>query len=304
VRIGVAATPWVAVPTLEWLSSTEHELVLIITQPDRPAGRGRDLRESSVGAWGRAHQLKVLKPESPESLVAELSGVDLVISIGYGVILPLSVISIPEFGFINLHFSLLPSWRGAAPVQRAILNGDSTSGVTVFQLDAGMDTGPIFISAPVQIESNDSSADVLEKMAALGPTVIEKTLDLISRQISPVPQRSDGVSYAPKIRKEEGKIAWESSALIIDRQVRALTPAPGAWTIWRGEKLKISKIHIRPSGIILKEGEISTVDGSVLVGCGTQEVVSIEGLTPAGKKLMCATEWINGARLSVGESFG
>ena len=144
-RLGVAATPWVALPTLDWLSSSEHELALVITQPDRPAGRGRSVRKSAVGEWAHAHNVPVVKPELSLDLLRELDGLDLVITIGYGVILPIAVLSIPRFGFINLHFSLLPAWRGAAPVARAILNGNTTSGVSVFQLDAGMDTGPIFV---------------------------------------------------------------------------------------------------------------------------------------------------------------
>ncbi|HEX7404493.1 MAG TPA: methionyl-tRNA formyltransferase, partial [Candidatus Nanopelagicaceae bacterium] len=220
-RVAVAATPSVALPTLDWLHTSEHELSLVITRPDRPAGRGRTLRGSVVAQWAQAHEVVVLKPESSEALVQKLLNVDVVITIGYGVILPIAVLSTPKFGFINLHFSLLPSWRGAAPVQRAILHGDTTSGVTVFALDAGMDTGPIYVSQQMMIEPDENAAHLLERMAALGPTVVAKALDLVSQEFAPVPQRAEGVSYAPKITKDEAKINWGVSATSIDCQVRA-----------------------------------------------------------------------------------
>lgn len=302
-RVGVAATPWVALPTLDWLSSSEHELALVITQPDRPAGRGRSVRQSAVGEWAQAHNVPVVKPESSLDLLRELDGLDLVITIGYGVILPIAVLSIPKFGFINLHFSLLPAWRGAAPVPRAILNGDRTSGVSVFQLDAGMDTGPIYVSRQMAIDRNENAGQLLERMAAVGPEVISQTLELIAHQRVPVPQESDGASYAAKISREDSRIAWTQSALVVDRQVRAYTPEPGAWTLWRGEPLRISKANIATSGASLMPGEISKVDNLLLVGCGSKEVMEIVEVTPAGKRVMNATEWLNGARLSAGDFF-
>jgi len=303
VRVGVAATPWVALPTLDWLSSSEHELALVITRPDRPAGRGRSVRQSAVGEWAHAHNVPVVKPGSSLDLLKELDGLDLVITIGYGVILPIAVLSIPKFGFINLHFSLLPAWRGAAPVPRAILNGDTTSGVSVFQLDAGMDTGPIFVSRQMEIDRNENAGQLLERMAAVGPEVISQALELIAHKRPPVPQESKGVSYAAKISREDSRIDWTQSALVVDRQVRAYTPEPGAWTLWRGQSLRISKADIATSETSLMPGEISKLDNILLVGCGSKEVMEIAEVTPAGKRVMNATEWLNGARLGVGDFF-
>ena len=302
-RIGVAATPSVALPTLEWLLSSEHELRVVFTQPDRPAGRGRVLRESPVGQWARAHDVFLLKPESPADLLNGVEEIDVVITIGYGVILPISVLTIPRFGFINLHFSLLPAWRGAAPVARAILGGDLISGVTVFQLDAGMDTGPIYVSKMVPISPAENTGEVLQHMAAIGPSVIKEALDLISQQIPPVRQSMDGVSYAGKISKMDARLNWNKNAETLNREIRAFTPEPGAWTLWRGQPLQISKAQITSHNIHLTPGEISAMDGSVFVGCGVDEWIRIERLTPAGKKEMGASEWLNGSRLKVGEHF-
>ena len=302
-RVGVAATPAVALPTLDWLLSSEHELALVITQPDRPAGRGRNLRESIVGTWARSHDISLVKPESAESLRDKLADVDIVVTIGYGVILPMSIISIPEFGFINLHFSLLPAWRGAAPVPRAILHGDTVSGLTVFQLDAGMDTGPIYVARELKIDRLESAGQLLERMAALGPTVISLAFDKILRKIAPKPQSEEGISYADKIHRADARIDWNCSANLIDRQVRAFTPNPGAWTTWRGDSLKVTNARIAHSAEPLRPGEVFVRDGLLLVGCGSREAIEMERLTPTGKKEMTVADWLHGARVISGESF-
>lgn len=302
-RIGVAATPSVALPTLDWLFSSAHELACVITQPDRRAGRGRLFRESPVGQWAREHGVPVLKPETSEDLLEKLDDLDLIITIGYGVILPEAVLSIPKFGFINLHFSSLPAWRGAAPVARAILNGDATTGVTVFKLDAGMDTGPIFVSREIAIGPQESAGELLQRMAEVGPAVVAEALEFIADGAVPTVQSADGVSYAAKIHKEDARIDWGKSAVVLDRQIRAFTPEPGAWTLWRGQPLGISKAQLANSEILLKPGEISLLAGSLLVGCGTNEVLIVEKLRPAGKREMAATQWFNGARALAGEIF-
>lgn len=300
-RVGVAATPSVALPTLDWLISSEHELALVITQPDRPAGRGRNLRESVVGTWAQSHDISLVKPESAEFLVDTLADVEIVVTIGYGVILPTSIISIPKCGFINLHFSLLPAWRGAAPVPRAILQGDTVSGVTVFQLDAGVDTGPIYVARELKIDPMENAGQLLERMAAVGPAVISAAFDKILHNIAPLPQSEVGVSYAAKIHKADARIDWSCSAGLIDRQVRAFTPSPGAWTTWRGNSLKVTKAHMANSVALLKPGEVLIRDGLLLVGCGSREAIEVERLTPTGKKEMTVNDWLHGARVVSGE---
>jgi len=302
-RIGVAATPSVAIPTLDWLRESEHELTLVITRPDKPAGRGRSLKESVVAQWALAHGVECVKPVASEELFESLAFVDLVVTIGYGVILPVEILSIPRFGFINLHFSLLPAWRGAAPVQRAILNGDEKFGITVFALDSGMDTGPLYVQREILIEPYESAGEMLDRMAALGPEVIAETLTLIESGTNPSPQGSEGVTYASKISKEQARIAWSKNVKDVDRQIRAFTPEPGAWTSWRNSTLRVDRARPFPTDHKIAPGAILVQDGNVIVGCADGEALILEEVTPAGKKVMSAKSWANGARIMNGESF-
>ena len=302
-RIAVAATPSVAIPTLDWLHGSEHDLVLVITQPDRPAGRGRTIRPSQVASWAAAHNIACIKAETPDELAVPLAQVDLVITIGYGVILPEWILNVPLRGFVNLHFSLLPKWRGAAPVQRAILNGDEDLGLTVFALDAGMDTGPIYVQHSIPNQPYENSGQCLQRMAILGSELVAEAIDLVESRVLPVKQSNSGVSYAPKITKEDARIKWSNNAVKLNRQIRAFTPEPGAWTTWRDASMRITRARPYSIDHQLKSGEVTLHDGNVVVGCGEGSALVIEELTPAGKKVMTAKSWINGARALPGESF-
>ncbi len=302
-RIAVAATPSVAIPTLDWLHGSVHDLLLVITQPDRPAGRGRSLRPSQAASWATAHDVPCIKPERSDELAEPLARVDLAITIGYGVILPQRILNVPLHGFINLHFSLLPRWRGAAPVQRAILNGDKELGLTVFALDAGMDTGPIYVQRSISNEPYENSGECLRRMAVLGSELVAESIDLIESRVLPVKQADSGVSYAPKITKEEARIEWSHNAVKLNRQIRAFTPEPGAWTTWRDAPMRITRARPYSTDHQLKNGEVIFHDGNVVVGCGERSALVIEQMTPAGKKVMSAKSWINGARALAGESF-
>lgn len=302
-RIGVAATPSVAIPTLDWLAQSEHELVVVITRPDKPAGRGRALKESIVGQWARAHDVACVKASAPEELREVLTSVDVVVTIGYGVILPIEIISLPKFGFVNLHFSLLPAWRGAAPVQQAVLHGDQHLGVTVFALDAGMDTGPIYVQREISTDTNSTAGEILESMAALGPVVISETLNLIYSSVAPVAQDAANASYAPKISKEDARIKWHKSALEVDRQIRAFTPEPGAWTTFRESALRVERARLTNSSKGGEPGQVFIQNGNLIVSCANGEMLFIEELTPAGKKKMTAQSWVNGSRVLAGDKF-
>lgn len=302
-RIGVAATPGVAIPTMDWLRDSKHELNLVITRPDRPAGRGRALKESVVAQWASTHGVECVKPVSSEDLFDSLAFLDLVVTIGYGVILPIEILKIPRFGFINLHFSLLPAWRGAAPVQRSILNGDQVSGVSVFALDSGMDTGPVYVQREVPIHPYENAGELLAHMAVLGPEVVSETLSMIESGIPPTTQSHDGVTYAKKITKEEARIAWTSNGLEIDRKIRAFTPEPGAWTLWRNSTLRIDRARLFPLDDDIRPGVILVQGERVVVGCAGGDGLIIEEVTPAGKKTMSARSWANGARIGAGEHF-
>ena len=300
-RIGVAATPDVAIPTLNWLLQSEHEIALIITQPDRPSGRGRLLQESIVGQWAQGYGIPLIKPEKPQELIGKIEELDLVLTIGYGVLLPESILSLPRHGFLNLHFSLLPAYRGAAPAQRALHNGEFVTGVSVFKLDKGMDTGPIFTQESITIDSAWRSFELLQHLADLGPEVVRRSFEMIQDGKTPSDQIGTP-SLAPKITKSEAKIDFTQDADHISNAIRAFTYEPGAWTVWKDEPFKICATAFSD----LKNrtpGEIFVIEKSVFVATGSQ-ALEILRVIPAGKKEMDAIDWAHGARLNGGEIFG
>ena len=299
-RIAVAATPGVAIPTLDALLASEHELICVITRPDAPAGRGRALQSTPVANWAEVNSVKLFKPETSQSLGELVAGLDLVVTVGYGLLLPTDVLEKPTHGFINLHFSLLPRWRGAAPVQRAIEAGDSITGVTVFQLDAGMDTGPIYLSAQIPLSSTTTADQLFDSLANLGVEPVLKTLDLIERGDRPSPQEDAGATRAYKLSKEEGLIDWNLDAEVINRKVNAFSPDPGAWSNFRGQVIKINKMRF--SNEVVNAGVLKAVDKSVYIGTATSALELLE-VTPSGKSQMSAFSWANGARLTATDMF-
>jgi methionyl-tRNA formyltransferase len=300
VRIAVAATPGVAIPTLDALLASKHELICVITRPDAPAGRGRALQSTPVANWAEVNSVKLFKPETSQSLGELVAGLDLVVTIGYGLLLPTDVLEKPKHGFINLHFSLLPRWRGAAPVQRAIEAGDSITGVTVFQLDAGMDTGPIYLSAQIPLSSTTTADQLFDSLANLGVEPVLKTLNLIERGDRPSPQEDAGATRAYKLSKEEGLIDWNLDAEVINRKVNAFSPDPGAWSNFRGQVIKINKMRF--SNEVVNAGVLKAVDKSVYIGTATSALELLE-VTPSGKSQMSAFSWANGARLTATDMF-
>jgi len=301
-RLGVAATPEVALPTLNWLQSSGHALVRVISQPDKPSGRGQEMHSSPVSQWAKANSIELNNPATVAEIDNALSDLDLLITIGYGRILPAQTLSIPMHGCINLHFSLLPKFRGAAPVQRAIESGESESGVTVFALDPGMDTGPIYTSITVPIEPTMRSFELLEKLSVIGVTAIEDALIAIESGIAPVAQTGQA-SIASKITREEAALDWNASSTTLHNKIRAFYPQPQAWTNFRGQPLKISAAKISGSDIKLEPGELRVVENECLIGTGDASLV-LETLTPAGKKEMSALDWSRGARFESSERCG
>ena len=270
-KIIVAATPDVAIPTLNWLATSEHQLLSVITQPDRPAGRGRSLKESVVSEWARENEIPCFKPASVTETATLIEGADVLLTIGYGVLLPENLLSIPPHGCLNLHFSLLPRWRGAAPVQRSIEAGDSVSGVTVFQLDPGMDTGPIYSVKRFALDSDITSDELFIELGALGVEAVEDSLNAIKSGIRPEPQKNDGAMRAMKISKEECEIDWNLDAQLISQRIRAFTSLPGAWTRFRGEVVKIDSVNI--SEETLQPGLLKVVNKELLVGTATEALL-------------------------------
>lgn len=300
-RIAVAATPAVAIPTLEWLNESEHLLAAVITQPDRPAGRGRVLTQTKVAEWANQQSLPLIKSDSFPELEKVASSVDLLITIGYGVILPPNVLDAPRYGCINLHFSLLPSWRGAAPVQRSIEARDALTGVTVFAMDEGMDTGPIFSQLRFALDSDITSDELFLELSELGVVAIQNSLFDIENGVKPKAQSLSGISHAKKLSKAEGLIDWDSEAETVSAKIRAFTSNPGAWTTFRGNVMKIDKVEI--SKISIPAKEIIFLDGQLLIGTSTY-ALNIQSLTPSGKTTMKGSDWARGARLIAGESCG
>ena len=298
-KIAVAASPEVAFPTLEYLLASQHELALVISRPDSQVGRGRELTPTAVSSWAMAHGIELYRPNKAADLDERLKSFDLVITIGYGVLLPEFILSQPKYGFINLHFSLLPKFRGAAPAQRAIIEGVTETGVTVFQLDAGMDTGPIYRQAKHFIKLNTTAGELLNELALLGPSAIGQTISAIESGIQPIPQDHSIATGAAKLGKAEAQIDWANSAGQIVNKILGFAPNPGATAKFRGEVLRILRAQV--SEISLPVGEISLTNGSVVVGTSTNAVELLE-VTPAGKKAMSASAWANGARLVAGET--
>ena len=301
-RLGVAATPEVALPTLNWLQTSAHTLVRVISQPDKPSGRGQEMHSSPVSQWAKASSIDLINPATVAEIDKALSDLDLLITIGYGRILPSQTLSIPKHGCINLHFSLLPKFRGAAPVQRAIEAGERESGVTVFALDPGMDTGPIYTSITVPIEPTMRSYELLEKLSVIGVTALENALIAIESGVAPVPQTGQA-SIAAKITREEAALDWNASSRALHNKIRAFYPQPQAWTNFRGQPLKISSAKIAVTDIKLEPGELKVVGNDCLIGTGDACLV-LEKLTPAGKKEMSALDWSRGARFESSERCG
>lgn len=297
-RLAVAASPEVAIPSLEAIVASNHTLVRVISQPDKPAGRGKVLTPTPVSSWAILREIELVRPINAGEMAASIEDLDCVITIGYGQLLPENILQIPRYGFLNLHFSLLPRWRGAAPVQRAIEAGDPVSGVTVFKLDAGMDTGPIYTTHRFALDDDISSDELFVELGLLGVDAVLETLQKIEAGEKPIAQSETGATRARKLSREEAKIDWNLDAKTISAKIRAFTSNPGAWCNFRGAAIKIASPVI--SELTLEPGEISLVDKRVLIGTSTQ-ALEIGFITSSGKSPTPATAWANGARLTEGE---
>jgi methionyl-tRNA formyltransferase len=311
VRVVFAGTPDAAVPALRAVLGSSHEVLAVVTRPDAPAGRGRRLTASPVGELAAEHGLEVLKPRRPRDpdfvqRLRELAP-DCCPVVAYGALLPQEVLDVPVHGWVNLHFSLLPAWRGAAPVQRAVMAGDQVTGASTFRLDAGMDTGPVFGVMTETVRPTDTSGELLGRLAEAGAGLLVATLDGIEDgSLSPVPQATDGISLAPKVEVADAQVDWSAPAARVDRLVRGCTPAPGAWTTVGGDRLKLGPVEVvqRPEGADgLVPGVLEVGRRDVLVGTGT-DPVRLSTVQPSGKRPMPAADWARGARRQSGDEVG
>lgn len=306
-RVIFAGTPAFAVPALRALVIAGHDLVLVLTQPDRPAGRGLRTTLGQVKEAARQLGLPVLQPltlRDPGALgPLAAAGADVMVVAAYGLILPQAVLDLPRHGALNIHASLLPRWRGAAPVQRALLAGDAESGICIMQMDAGLDTGPVLRREALPIAPDDSAGTLERKLADLGARLIVATLaDLARGAVRPTPQPAAGVSYAHKIGKAEAWIDWTRSAAQIDRQIRAFNPSPGAATRLRGETIKIWSAAQVPAASAPPGTIIRSASAGVDVACGTG-ALRLRELQRAGGKRLPADAFLRGHALAPGDAF-
>ncbi|MGH3935875.1 MAG: methionyl-tRNA formyltransferase [Pseudonocardiaceae bacterium] len=306
-RLVFAGTPEVAVPSLQaLLDSARHEVVAVLTRPDAPAGRGRRQARSPVRVLADEAGLEVLTPSrlgGPDFL-AQLSALapDCCPIVGYGALVPRAALDIPRHGWVNLHFSLLPAWRGAAPVQAAIRHGDEITGASAFALEEGLDTGPVYGTVTEVIRPEDTAGALLSRLAGSGAGLLVATLDGIDKGIlRPVPQPDDGVSYAPKLTAEDAHVDFGAPAFAVHRQLRAMTPAPGAWVRFRDQRVGLGPVRIADANG-LDPGELRAGKREVLVGTATS-AVRLGEVTAPGKRTMLAPDWARGARLALGEWF-
>lgn len=316
-RLVFAGTPDVAVPSLQELSSSSHELVAVLTRPDAPSGRGRSMAASPVKVLALTLGLEVLTPRGAgdpqfQARLRELAP-DVCPIVAYGALIPPATLAIPGQGWVNLHFSLLPAWRGAAPVQHAIMAGDEVTGATTFLVEPGLDTGPTYGVMTEAIQPDDTSGELLGRLARAGAGLLVATLDALeSGDLHPVAQPAQGVSLAPKISVQGARVAWAAPALAVDRHIRGCTPSPGAWSTLRGERLKIHPVTLVARArlgddevrapVVLAPGEISATKREVRVGTASGAVL-LRVVQPQGKRPMDAADWARGIRIEPGEKF-
>ncbi|NEC65632.1 methionyl-tRNA formyltransferase [Streptomyces sp. SID9727] len=308
-KLVFAGTPEVAVPALDALiASGRHEVAAVVTRPDAPAGRGRRLVASPVAERAEEAGIEVLKPARPrdEDFLARLREIapDCCPVVAYGALLPKAALDIPAKGWVNLHFSLLPAWRGAAPVQHAVMSGDEVTGASTFLIEEGLDSGPVYGVLTEEVRPTDTSGDLLTRLAFAGSGLLAATMDGIEDgTLHAVEQPADGVTLAPKITVEDAQVQWSAPALRVDRVIRACTPAPGAWTLFRGERLKLVQAAPAVDRSELAPGELSVGKNNVFVGTGSH-AVELLWVQPQGKKPMRAADWARGVRIVPGELVG
>lgn len=306
-RVVFAGTPEVAVPALDAIAASPHELVGVVTRPDAPSGRGRRLTESPVAVRGAELGVPVLKPTHPrepdfQEALRELAP-DCCPVVAYGALIPRTALDIPAHGWVNLHFSLLPAWRGAAPVQHAIWAGDEITGATTFRIVEALDAGPTFGVMTETVRPTDTAGQLLERLAEGGAGLLVATLDGIADgSLEAREQPAEGVSLAPKISVDDARVVWTEPAVATDRRIRACTPGPGAWTTFEDERVKLGPVVPIGNGPDLAPGVLGVGKNEVLVGTGTVPV-RLGEVKAFGKKQMPAADWARGARLADGATF-
>lgn len=302
-RLVFAGTPEPALPSLQRLiDSPRHDVVAVLTRPDAAAGRRGRPAPSPVARLAADHGITVLRPARPntEEFVAELAALapDCCAVVAYGALLGDALLAVPTHGWVNLHFSLLPAWRGAAPVQAALAAGDTVTGATTFQIEPSLDTGPVFGVVTETIRPTDTVGELLARLSVAGAGLLEATMDGIGEhRLTAVPQGTDGISIAPKVTVGDARIRWDLPAHVVDRRIRAVTPNPGAWTMIGDQRVKVGPVTLLgdADGLDLAPGRLHVEKKRVLIGTGSAPV-QLGSVQPPGKKAMNAADWARGAR--------
>jgi len=303
-QISVASSSLVSIPIIEAVLASEHTLGSIITNPDKPAGRGKKIEANDLAKWAQEKGLDVAKPADTSELNRHLLSAQpqLIITCAYGRLIPVELLHGPRFGWINLHFSILPKLRGAAPVQWAILNGETSTGYSIFKLDKGMDTGPVYLSKELNMSPTDTTPYLLDKLGKLAAPDILEVVSTIGKT-RPSPQPLNGVTLAPKISKDMARIDWSSPTETILRQDRALSDNPGIWSVFEGERISLFGLsEVLAPNSLKSAGDIEVVGGDLLVRTA-DSIVQINEVVPAGKKRMSGADFARGARLIQGSKF-
>lgn len=307
-RVVFAGTPEVAIPALDAIAASSHDLVAVVTRPDAPSGRGRKLVASPVAQRAEELGVRVLKPRHPkdpdfQQQLKEFEP-DCCPAVAYGALLPQSALDIPKHGWVNLHFSLLPAWRGAAPVQHSLWTGDEVTGATTFRIVKQLDSGPTYGVVTERVRPADTAGDLLGRLSISGASLLVATLDGIEDgSLEAREQSSDGVSLAPKILVEHARIDWAEPALAVDRRIRACTPGPGAWSTYDGKRIKIGPVQITSDRERLEPGVLEVTKNAVYVGTAT-DPVRLGEVKAFGKRQMYAADWARGVRAASGVAFG
>ena len=296
-RIAFAGTPEVAIPALAALVDSHHSVDLVLTRPDAPVGRGKVMTPSAIGTWAADRNLHVVKTDTLKNLDIDFAQFDCVVVIAFGAFVPEELLNVPRHGWLNLHFSLLPTWRGAAPVQFAVMHGDESTGVTIFQIDKGMDSGPLLTQLVTDIGPRETAGELLDRLSQESVVLLLQTLAGVEAgAIRPIEQQTYDVSYAHKISSDDARIDWSLPALAIERRIRAMDPAPGAWTTDATDptvRFKFAPATVHTEISTLSPGHVSQVDGRVFVGTGSC-ALELHFIQPPGKKMMSASDWLRG----------
>ncbi len=304
-KILIASSSDIAIPLIEDIvKSEQHEFCGLLSNIDKATGRGQSIRSNNLAEWAKNSGVKIYQSASAndiKQIVAEVLP-DVVITIAFGQIIKEDSLKIPKNGWLNVHFSKLPKWRGAAPVQHAILNGESSTGISIFQLEKGMDTGPVYVFEDVIIQDYEKTPEVLNRMSLMVPDLVLKTLEMISGNVPPIPQSGENTSYASKISKEDGKLDWNNKSLEIFNKFRAFYGNPGVWTILNEKRIVINNMRISVQGNLFP-GQVLISASQLMVGTAHGAIEILE-LTPAGRKTMSASEFIRGLLVKDGLKLG